>query len=183
ARFADVDVKAASQKQIRARQMPAVGGEVQERPFVGLVADVQLLGVLVEQRGQGGGVAGCAAWKSWPSRVNESTCALSARQLANPYCLASANCASASLAPGWAARSSARRRLACLRSQSRSGFSGRGGSDIGTPSLPVRGRRPFHAARRPQLGRGIEGHVRNGRGGVNPFRRPSAPPPGPCRSR
>ena len=66
----------------------------------------------------------CAASNSWPSIVVESTCDLSARQLENPYCLARSNCASASFAAGFAFRSSSRRRLACLRSQSRLGASG-----------------------------------------------------------
>ena len=67
----------------------------------------------------------CAASNSWPSIVSASMCALSARQLANPYCFARSNCASDSCAAGFVVRSSSSRRFACLRSQSRLGFSGR----------------------------------------------------------
>src|SRR5215218_7782976 len=70
-----------------------------------------------------------AASNSCPSTVSESTCRLSARQLEKPYCLARSNCASASRTSGFVRLRSRRRRLACLRSQSRLGASGRDDGD------------------------------------------------------
>jgi len=48
---------------------------MQQRPLIRTVADVQLAGVLIEQRGQGVNVAIPADAKSWPTTVSESTCA------------------------------------------------------------------------------------------------------------
>lgn len=42
------------------------------------------------------------------------------------------------------------------------------------PSFPSRGSEPFYAARCPHVGRGIEGHVKNCKSGLNPLRGPSA---------
>jgi len=78
---------------------------------------------------------------------------LSARQLENAYCLATSNCASASLAPGFLA-AARQADVACLRSQFKLGLSGndneagvdpRVGSDMRS-FLPCERDKPFHAA-------------------------------------
>jgi hypothetical protein len=86
--------------------------------------------------------------------VSASMWALSARQLANPYCFARSNCASASFAPGLLCRSSARRVFASLRSQSRLGWSGSMGSRTET-FLSRERDAPCRTARGPHVGRGI----------------------------
>ena len=91
---------------------------------------------------------------------------------------------------GFSSRSSSSRRFACLRSQSRFGVSG---SDSGPDADPrvssdmmhlhsFERREPFHAARCPQLGRGIEGYVSNDRGWVEPFTRTVGRPRGTDRT-
>src|SRR5262249_8444564 len=109
------------------------------------------------------------------STVNESTCALSARQLGNPYCRARSNCASARRAAGFAFRSSPSQRLACLRSQSRLGESGsdRGGGGGGSDMTHLLSFRPPSAvgARKRRLSA-------NSRGRVEPFTRTVGRPRG-----
>ena len=56
--LADVDVEAAREQQVHDVQMPGLGRQVQQRLFVRRRAQVQPVGVLVEQRRQGRGVAG-----------------------------------------------------------------------------------------------------------------------------
>ena len=96
--LAGVHVQAASQQEIHSRQVPIAGRVVQQRPLVRLDSDVQPVWMLVEQGGQDVSRRHCVRRStSCPFTVSESTCALSARQLENPNCFASSNCASASL--------------------------------------------------------------------------------------
>ena len=165
--LARVDVEAAPQQQIDDREPAFLRRGMQPGPLVRLAAHLQRLGMRVEQRRErrrgrrprSPGAAGLRA-------LFASTCALSARQLLKPYSLARANWASLSCASGSVARNSSRRAFACLRSQSRSGFSGSCfGASVITHLLSFERAGPFRAARCPQVGRGTKVESENLRAG------------------
>ena len=182
------------EQKIHRAEPPVVRGGVEQRPLVRLVAHVQLVGVLRRAARQASPTSPLrAASKSWPSIGQRIDVRLERAPAREAVLLREVELRVGELRVGFVDAELIEPPLRLLAKpveirvvrQRQRRTRTRGWSDMCT-SIPSKRHEPFHDARCPQLGRGIEGECENGLGWVEPFTRTVGRPCGAggtlCRS-